>query len=164
MKLCVFVLFQLLPWIAWVGDWALRWTEGNKRLQIAFVMLVFPLIMNAMQYWIIDGFIKEDRRTPHPEDGDGAGHGSVVEHGDEDEAFTIEEDFDSEDESDEEAGLVKKKGGVESAAASLKEANPTPIPVDREEYDPARDGVESSGSDGSRPRVEEAGSKELKSA
>ena len=58
MKFCVFVLFQLLPWIAWIGDWALRWTEGNEAVQITFVMFVFPVIMNAIQYWIIDGFIK----------------------------------------------------------------------------------------------------------
>ncbi|KAF2747029.1 hypothetical protein M011DRAFT_383179, partial [Sporormia fimetaria CBS 119925] len=59
MKLCVFFIFQLLPWIAWVGDWALRWTEGNEAVQITFVMFVFPLVMNALQYWIIDGFIKD---------------------------------------------------------------------------------------------------------
>jgi hypothetical protein len=59
MKLCVFLLFQLFPWLGWVGDWALRWTEGDERLQIAFVMFIFPLIMNAAQYWIIDNFIKD---------------------------------------------------------------------------------------------------------
>lgn len=58
MKTCVFFIFQLLPWIGRVGDWALRWTEGNEAIQIAFVMLIFPLIMNAMQYYIIDMFIK----------------------------------------------------------------------------------------------------------
>lgn len=37
----------------------MRWTEKNEALQIAFVMLIFPLIMNAMQYYIIDIFIKK---------------------------------------------------------------------------------------------------------
>lgn len=46
MKLCVFFLFGVLPWIVWVGNWALRWTEGSEALQIAFVMFVFPLIMS----------------------------------------------------------------------------------------------------------------------
>lgn len=156
MKLCVFGLFQLLPWIAWVGDWALRWTEGNKRLQVAFVMLVFPLIMNAMQYWIIDSFIKDDKRVAHAEDdGDGEGHGEAVGRGSEDEAFAVDDD--SEDESDEEAGLVKKKG---LERESLKEANPTAVPI-RQEYDPDRDGAGSSGSDGSGVRAEEALRKEL---
>lgn len=59
MKLCVFAIFELLPWIAWVGDWSLRWTEGSETLQILFVMFVFPLVMNAAQYYIIDGFIKD---------------------------------------------------------------------------------------------------------
>jgi hypothetical protein len=59
MKLCVFLLFVLLPWLGWVGDWALRWTEGREWVQITFVMLVFPLVMNATQYWIIDSFIKD---------------------------------------------------------------------------------------------------------
>jgi STIMATE family len=58
MKVCVFFVFQLCPWIVEVGDWALRWTEGNEAIQIAFVMLIFPLIMNALQYYIIDTFIK----------------------------------------------------------------------------------------------------------
>lgn len=59
MKLCIFIIIQLLPWIAAVGDWALRWTEGNASLQIGFVMFVFPLVMNALQYYIIDSFIKD---------------------------------------------------------------------------------------------------------
>ncbi|KAK3372445.1 vacuolar membrane protein-domain-containing protein [Podospora didyma] len=65
MKFCVLVLFMVFPWISRVGDWALRWTEGNEKLQIVFVMMLFPLIMNAMQYYIIDSYIKkqEDHRT-----------------------------------------------------------------------------------------------------
>ncbi|TQN74013.1 Store-operated calcium entry regulator STIMATE, partial [Colletotrichum shisoi] len=63
MKFCVLIIFLLLPWISRVGDWALRWTEGNEQLQIFFVMMFFPLVMNAMQYYIIDSFIKQ----PHHE-------------------------------------------------------------------------------------------------
>ncbi|KAF4594570.1 vaculolar membrane protein [Ophiocordyceps camponoti-floridani] len=59
MKLCVLVIFVVLPWISVVGDWALGWTAGNERLQIAFVMMIFPLVMNALQYYIIDSFIKK---------------------------------------------------------------------------------------------------------
>lgn len=60
MKLCVLIIFLVMPWIVVVGDWALRWTEGNEKLQIAFVMMIFPLIMNALQYYIIDSYIKKD--------------------------------------------------------------------------------------------------------
>ncbi|KAK0731634.1 vacuolar membrane protein-domain-containing protein [Lasiosphaeris hirsuta] len=59
MKFCVLVLFMMFPWISHVGDWALGWTEGNEELQIVFVMMLFPLIMNAMQYYIIDSYIKK---------------------------------------------------------------------------------------------------------
>ena len=67
MKMCVFIIFELLPWIVQVGDWALRWTEGNEAIQVAFVMLIFPLIMNALQYYIIDTFIK-NKTVPEEED------------------------------------------------------------------------------------------------
>jgi len=67
MKACVFLIFTLCPWIIMVGNWALRWTEGNEAIQIAFVMLIFPLIMNALQYYIIDSFIKNNK--PSLEDG-----------------------------------------------------------------------------------------------
>ena len=59
MKTCVFFIIQLLPFIVEVGDWALKWTEGNTAMQIFFVMLLFPVIMNAIQYYIIDIFIKK---------------------------------------------------------------------------------------------------------
>lgn len=64
MKLCVLVIFVMMPWISRVGDWALGWTDGNEKLQVAFVMMIFPLIMNALQYYIIDSFIKR-KTTDH---------------------------------------------------------------------------------------------------
>lgn len=69
MKSCVFLLFQLCPWLGRVGDWALRWTEGNEAVQIAFVMFIFPLIMNGMQYYIIDTFIKNNKSNGDPASG-----------------------------------------------------------------------------------------------
>ena len=80
MKACVFLLFQLCPWIVRVGDWALRWTEGNEAVQIAFVMFIFPLIMNAMQYWIIDMFIKK-KQTADKEGADADADGDAGEQG-----------------------------------------------------------------------------------
>ncbi|KAK2850605.1 hypothetical protein FQN49_005504 [Arthroderma sp. PD_2] len=59
MKACVLCIIYWLPFIVLVGDWALRWTEGNTAVQIFFVMLLFPVIMNAIQYYIIDIFIKK---------------------------------------------------------------------------------------------------------
>ncbi|KAI9761654.1 MAG: hypothetical protein M4579_000888 [Chaenotheca gracillima] len=76
MKICVLFIFTVLPWISRIGDWALKWTEGDKTKQVIFVMLLFPLIMNALQYYIIDSFIKEQ----NPE-----GHQPVPDHDEDDE-------------------------------------------------------------------------------
>ena len=65
MKFCVFAFFKFCPWIVKVGDWALGWTEGNEALQIFFVMLLFPVIMNALQYYIVDSFIKNKEDAAH---------------------------------------------------------------------------------------------------
>ncbi|KAL4917461.1 vacuolar membrane protein-domain-containing protein [Aspergillus aurantiobrunneus] len=65
MKICVFFLIQMVPLVVEVGDWALRWTEGNTAVQIIFVMLLFPVIMNAIQYYIIDIFIKKPLSPSH---------------------------------------------------------------------------------------------------
>ena len=80
MKICVFIIFQLCPWLGRVGDWALRWTEGNEAVQIAFVMFIFPLIMNALQYYIIDIFIKQ-KIGPQLEGEEDTGHEGAEEHG-----------------------------------------------------------------------------------
>lgn len=71
MKFCVLIIFIMFPWISRIGDWALRWTEGNEKVQIVFVMMLFPLIMNALQYYIIDSFIKKQASK---EEIEGQGH------------------------------------------------------------------------------------------
>ncbi|KAF2088505.1 hypothetical protein K490DRAFT_18081, partial [Saccharata proteae CBS 121410] len=143
MKLCVFAIFQLLPWLAWVGDWALRWTEGNEALQIIFVMLVFPVIMNAIQYYIIDGFIKDPEGASEGGAAQSHGNGADDEHAEErrplradeaeDEYASGREDGDDEARAKKTARVKVGKTGTEEA---LKEVNPTPIP----DYDPEVDG------------------------
>lgn len=83
MKICVFFIIQLVPFVVEVGDWALRWTEGNTAVQIFFVMLLFPVIMNAVQYYIIDTFIKKP--IPH-------GHERLASHDDEFENAMLDDD------------------------------------------------------------------------
>ena len=80
MKLFVWFLFKIFPWLPWVGDWALRWTEGNEAIQIAFTMFIFPLAMNGLQYWIIDSFIMDKERGKG-----GDGYQQVQDDDDEDE-------------------------------------------------------------------------------
>ncbi|KAI9799117.1 MAG: hypothetical protein M1825_004884 [Sarcosagium campestre] len=87
MKVCVLFIFTVLPWISRIGDWALRWTEGNETIQVIFVMLLFPVIMNAIQYYIIDSFIKDRSPSDHDlipgdddedEDDEFDGHGPSI--------------------------------------------------------------------------------------
>ncbi|KAI9020244.1 vacuolar membrane protein-domain-containing protein, partial [Phycomyces nitens] len=58
MKSVVVLLFHLCPWISDFGRWVLQWTLGNYKLQVVFVMLIFPLVMNIMQFWIVDTIVK----------------------------------------------------------------------------------------------------------
>ena len=117
MKICVLIIFIMLPWISRVGDWALGWTEGNERLQIIFVMMLFPLIMNALQYYIIDSFIKQ--KTPEDEDG---ADGAEVDY---DRLSVNEADDDLEDELE--------------VVVPRQPKSETDVPKDQE-YDPAVDG------------------------
>lgn len=107
MKLFVFFLFLALPWLPWVGDWALRWTEGNEALQITFALFIFPLAMNAVQYWIIDNFIMDKQRA--------------VEGGEEERQGMMEDDSLTDVDEDE-------VEAIKDPAQTLKEVDPLPIP------------------------------------
>lgn len=136
MKLFVYILFLLLPWLYWVGDWALRWTEGNEVLQITFAMLVFPLIMNAIQYWVIDNFIKDPAG--------GQGHQKLQDDeddGEERRPFVVDDDEEDNEEED------RKNEDRVQGREVLKEANPTPVPLgDGGDYDDEEDRHASSSS------------------
>ncbi|KAK7533038.1 FK506-binding protein 2 precursor [Phyllosticta citribraziliensis] len=127
MKLCVFFIFQVFPWLGWVGDWALRWTEGNEAVQIAFVMFIFPVVMNAIQYYIIDSFIKDTS-------GGDAHYEAVGPSDEDDERRRLQRDSfddDSEDETYEHARGSRDRRKQLSRASThevLKEANPLPVP------------------------------------
>ena len=139
MKLCVFFIFQICPWIIRVGDWALRWTEGNETVQVFFVMLFFPVVMNALQYYIIDSFIKDQKPSDHEpipsEDGDS---GDI----DDDGRARRRGSFGSDDRGDSPEVVETSKDGSE-----IKVAAPDSKTDSRklDEYDPAVDG-EGSGS------------------
>jgi hypothetical protein len=159
MKLCVFVIFQLCPWIGLVGDWALKWTEGNETVQVFFVMLFFPVVMNALQYYIIDGFIKDRQPGGHHEllpteahDNDGLnssedlrGRSSRSQDGAE------HADQDVGDELNKQAVILQSKEpeDIDPRSNGSKNASSGHLRV-LEEYDPTTDGERSSGG-----RVEE---------
>lgn len=48
------------------GEWVLGWTLQNEKLQIVFVMLILPLSMNIVQFWIIDQFLKQKTTEKFP--------------------------------------------------------------------------------------------------
>lgn len=119
MKLCVLFFFAAMPWLPWVGDWALRWTEGNEALQVSFAMFIFPLAMNAIQYWVIDNFIMDKKKG-----GKGEGYEAVADDEEEEHAH----DQDSVTEVGSENADVRGKQQVDSGM--LAEANPTPVDVE----------------------------------
>ncbi|KAL8923787.1 MAG: hypothetical protein Q9172_002968 [Xanthocarpia lactea] len=140
MKACVFVIFQLCPWLIRVGDWALKWTEGNETVQVFFVMLFFPVVMNALQYYIIDGFIKNQK--PADPEADYNNHGVDGDRG------TRRPRVHAEDEhgEDGEDGL-----GLRDEAATASDVEDKPLlaggvvklkidPKQLDEYDPSTDG------------------------
>ncbi|KAI8362817.1 vacuolar membrane protein-domain-containing protein [Blakeslea trispora] len=57
-KLCLCVFLMYSPWLVKLGELALSWTKGRPRLQLVFVMLIFPLVMNALQFWLTDTILK----------------------------------------------------------------------------------------------------------
>ncbi|KAH6998282.1 vacuolar membrane protein-domain-containing protein [Ilyonectria sp. MPI-CAGE-AT-0026] len=107
MKLCVLIIFIMMPWISIVGDWALGWTEGNEKLQIAFVMMIFPLIMNGLQYYIIDSFIKKQESDHEQLDSENPNEGPRRYDDSEDETSRVRlVDADTDSEPDEEAAKL----------------------------------------------------------
>ena len=151
MKLCVYFIFQLCPWIIRVGDWALRWTEGNETIQVFFVMLFFPLVMNALQYYIIDSFIKDKKPEDHEaipsEDGsedteDGGERRrqrSSRESEDDGELDGVDEVQAVKDDPD--AGMTEHSKMLPNSDKPPRKKEDT---RNREEYDPALDGEASS--------------------
>ncbi|KAF5333530.1 hypothetical protein D9611_002706 [Ephemerocybe angulata] len=60
MKFFVIALLVFFPGIFKIGDWLLSWTwtgEGDA-LQVIFVMGIFPIAMNILQFWLIDSIVK----------------------------------------------------------------------------------------------------------
>ncbi|KAF9506099.1 hypothetical protein BS47DRAFT_1385683 [Hydnum rufescens UP504] len=58
MKMIVVLALSLFPWLTQMGKWLLSWTGGRNAVQVIFVMGVFPVTMNVLQFWIIDSIVK----------------------------------------------------------------------------------------------------------
>ena len=57
MKTFVFVMLTVVPQLGPIGNFLLRWSEQHEKARIIFVMFIFPLIMNIVQYIIIDNIV-----------------------------------------------------------------------------------------------------------
>ena len=154
MKICVLIFFLILPWISRIGDWALRWTEGDEVLQVVFVMLVFPVIMNATQYYIIDSFIKNQNPEGHERipDEDG-GADSFGRRNEPYEESGSSDEIHSEDEGDAEVAAkadVVKKAAVDANMGKKNGSSSRPgssriqgLKTGHRDYDPLFDGESS---------------------
>ncbi|SCV26228.1 related to vacuolar membrane protein [Fusarium fujikuroi] len=134
MKICVLIIFIMMPWISKAGDWALGWTEGNEKLQIAFVMMIFPLIMNALQYYIIDSFIKlkETNQESHSNESDDEGRRRRYDDSEDEtsRARLVDSEHETDSESDDE----------DDKPVTRPTHSTQPKSRDSGEYDPERDG------------------------
>lgn len=135
-----------------MGDWALKWTEGNETVQVFFVMLFFPVVMNALQYYIIDGFIKDQKPTGHHElipnddaDDDGAGSDDGVRRRlSRSQDGAADADLDVGDEVDKQAGIIRSQEPEDLNSRSYEPTNAVRGgPKRLDEYDPATDGERS---------------------
>lgn len=118
-------------------------------VQVFFVMLFFPVVMNALQYYIIDSFIKDQKPSdpdPNPgedEDGDEDGvdeQGSTRRRRSRGEGHDGAHDSDAGHETTKDGADLKVSGGKDKPKLKVE-------PKKLDEYDPAIDG-EGSGSSG----------------
>ncbi|GJE84537.1 STIMATE domain-containing protein [Phanerochaete sordida] len=58
MKLLVVGLFALWPGVFKLGEWLLTFLGPSEAAQVIFTMGIFPIIMNILQFWLIDSIVK----------------------------------------------------------------------------------------------------------
>jgi hypothetical protein len=78
MKACVVLLFKAWPGLYRLGDWLLGWlsnrvdAQGSPALlddsladphSVIFTMCIVPVVMNVLQFLVIDSIIKDRHRT-----------------------------------------------------------------------------------------------------
>jgi len=79
MKAVVVTFLVIFPGIYVAGEWLLgwTWTGDGDGLQVVFVMGIFPIIMNVLQFWFIDSIVKASTGAETPEDVE---HGTYHDH------------------------------------------------------------------------------------
>ena len=110
-------------------------------VQVFFVMLFFPVIMNALQYYIIDGFIKNHSPSDHEpipsEDGEADDDGIS---GRREEADDLDASFDGTEEAPKLTKPLRTRSKKDSTSRATKlKVDPNKL----HEYNPDRDGESS---------------------
>ncbi|KAL8280555.1 hypothetical protein RQP46_007203 [Phenoliferia psychrophenolica] len=65
MKLVVVLLFWAVPSLFVLANWCLSWLTSDDA-QVVFVMLIFPLVMNLIQFLTIDSILKSKTLLSSP--------------------------------------------------------------------------------------------------
>lgn len=63
MKIMVLILFGIFPFLFDIGRWVLNLFGDHKKAQVFFVMALFPLAMNTLQFWLIDSVLRHNPNT-----------------------------------------------------------------------------------------------------
>lgn len=63
MKIMVLIMFAILPFLFDIGRWVLDLFGDHKKAQVFFVMALFPLAMNTLQFWLIDSVLRHNPNT-----------------------------------------------------------------------------------------------------
>ncbi|KAG6910792.1 hypothetical protein DXG01_007680 [Tephrocybe rancida] len=65
MKIVVIIIIVMAPGTFRFGEWLLSWTHvgSGDSLQVIFTMGIFPIIMNVLQFWLIDSIVKASTKA-----------------------------------------------------------------------------------------------------
>lgn len=61
MKLLVVALFAVWPGVFKIGEWLLDFLGPSDEIQVIFTMGLFPIMMNIIQFWLIDSIVKSSQ-------------------------------------------------------------------------------------------------------
>jgi len=62
MKLSVVALINAAPFLLTFGAWLLGLFGTHRSLQVIFAMAIFPLIMNTVQFWLVDTVLRDSMK------------------------------------------------------------------------------------------------------
>lgn len=57
-KILLAIVLYTVPFLDDWGAWLISWSDYDIRVQICFVMLIFPTCMNSVQYYVVDSIIQ----------------------------------------------------------------------------------------------------------